>query len=88
MITLGICDTSIGEVSTALNTQIGECFLYLVLVKSDLGKDASYFKSLGRERYRNVSFSCFPHGASGKESACLGRRHKRCSFDPWIGEIS
>ena len=29
----------------------------------------------------------FPHGASGKESACQCRRHRRCRFDPWIGKI-
>ena len=26
-------------------------------------------------------------GASGKESACQYRRHKRCRFDPWVGKI-
>ena len=29
----------------------------------------------------------FPGGASGKEPACQGRRHKRQGFDPWAGEI-
>jgi len=29
----------------------------------------------------------FPCGASGKESTCQCRRHKRCWFDPWVGEI-
>ena len=29
----------------------------------------------------------FPGGASGKESACQCRRHKRCRFDPWVGKI-
>ena len=29
----------------------------------------------------------FPDGASGKESACQCRRHKRCGFDPWVGMI-
>ena len=29
----------------------------------------------------------FPGGASGKESACQCRRHKRHRFDPWIGKI-
>ena len=23
----------------------------------------------------------------GKESACQGRRHKRCGFDPWVRKI-
>ena len=27
------------------------------------------------------------HGASGKESACQCRRHKRCRFDPCVGKI-
>ena len=26
---------------------------------------------------------CFLGGASGKEPACQGRRHKRHRFDPW-----
>ena len=29
----------------------------------------------------------FPGGTSGKEHACYRRRHKRCSFDPWVGKI-
>jgi len=29
----------------------------------------------------------FPGGASGKEPACQCRRHKRCGFYPWVGEI-
>ena len=29
----------------------------------------------------------FPGSASGKEPACLCRRHKRCRFNPWVGKI-
>jgi len=29
----------------------------------------------------------FPGGTSGKEPACLPRRHKRCKFDPWVRKI-
>ena len=29
----------------------------------------------------------FPRGASGKESACWCRRHKKHGFDPWVGKI-
>ena len=29
----------------------------------------------------------FPGGASGKASACPGRRRKRHGFDPWVGKI-
>ena len=29
----------------------------------------------------------FPGGASGKEPACLCRRHKRRRFNPWVGKI-
>ena len=29
----------------------------------------------------------FPGGASGKEPACQGRRHKRCGFNPWVRRI-
>ena len=32
-------------------------------------------------------FLGFPGGASGKESACQCRRHKRCGFNPWVGKI-
>ena len=28
-----------------------------------------------------------PRWLSGKESACLCRRHKRCGFNPWVGKI-
>ena len=37
-----------------------------------------------------ISFIClrgFPCGASGKESACQRRRHKRYGFDSWVGKI-
>ena len=29
----------------------------------------------------------FPGGSVGKESACQCRRHRRCRFDPWVGDI-
>jgi len=29
----------------------------------------------------------FSDGASGKESACQCRRHKRLKFDPWVRKI-
>ena len=29
----------------------------------------------------------FPGGASGKESACQCKRHKRCGFNPWVRKI-
>ena len=29
----------------------------------------------------------FPGSASGKESACQCRRHKKCEFDPWVRKI-
>jgi len=29
----------------------------------------------------------FPGGASGKESACQCRRHRRRQFDPWVRKI-
>ena len=28
-----------------------------------------------------------PGGTSSKESACQGRRHKKCELDPWVGKI-
>ena len=30
----------------------------------------------------------FSSVANGKELACQFRRHKRCGFDPWVGEDS
>ena len=29
----------------------------------------------------------FQVGTSGKENTCQSRRHKRCGFDPWVGEL-
>jgi len=29
----------------------------------------------------------FPGGASGKESTCQCRRHKRHRFNPWVGKM-
>ena len=29
----------------------------------------------------------FPGDASGKESTCQCRRHRRCRFNPWVGKI-
>ena len=29
----------------------------------------------------------FPGGTSGKEPTCQCRKHRRCSFDPWIKKI-
>ena len=34
-----------------------------------------------------MSYWGFPGGASGKESACQCRRHKRHRFNPWVGKI-
>ena len=32
-------------------------------------------------------YSGFPGGTSGRELAYQCRRHKRCTFDPWVGKI-
>ena len=29
----------------------------------------------------------FPGGTSGKEPTCQCRKHKRCRFNPWVGNI-
>ena len=34
-----------------------------------------------------VGHQGFPDGASGKESACQSKRHKRHGFDPWVEKI-
>ena len=36
--------------------------------------------------YTHIHMS-FPGGASGKESSCQCRRHKRHGFNPWVGKI-
>ena len=36
---------------------------------------------------REDVYRLFPSGASGKESACQCRRHKRRRFDPWVRKI-
>ena len=33
-----------------------------------------------------LHFGGFPAGTSGKEPACQCSRHKRCSFNPWVGK--
>ena len=33
------------------------------------------------------TYTSFPDGASGKESACQYRICNRCGFDPWIRKI-
>ena len=46
-------------------------------------------RQAGRPHYNSrepASFR-FPGGASGKESTCQYRRHKRCKRDPWGGKI-
>ena len=40
-----------------------------------------------RIKRRVTSDLGFPGGASGKESTCQCRRHKRGGFNPWVGKI-
>ena len=50
----------------------------------------SIYISICLSIYISIYLYCylgFPSGASGKESACQFRRHKRCEFDPWVGNI-
>ena len=35
----------------------------------------------------DINIPAFPGGTSGKEPTCQCRRHKRCGFNPWIGQI-
>ena len=44
-------------------------------------------RSTGQVYFRIPLYLCFPGGASGKESACQGKRHKRCRFNPWVVKI-
>ena len=49
-----------------------------------VGHDWSNLAAAAATEYK----MCFPGGASGKEPACQGRRHKRHRFDPWMGKMS
>ena len=40
-----------------------------------------------KKKEREKRFRDFPGGASGKESTCQCRRHKRREFDPWVGKV-
>ena len=40
-----------------------------------------------KKAFRRASLPRLPRWLSGKESACLCRRHKRCGFNPWVGKI-
>ena len=40
-----------------------------------------------QEYWSEVPVPSPPGGTSGKESACQGRRHKKCELDPWVGKI-
>ena len=43
-------------------------------------------KAKGEEIRRHKPYG-FPGGASGKESTCQCRRHRRSGFNPWVGKI-
>ena len=50
-------------------------------------KSKFYYSELFSLNYVFTTFQVgFPGGASGKESSCQFRRHKRGQFDPWIGK--
>ena len=36
---------------------------------------------------KSISLFLFSMGFPGKEPTCQSRRHKRCSFHPWVGMI-
>ena len=36
---------------------------------------------------QNLTVTGFPGGASGKQSTCQFRKHKRCVFNPWVEKI-
>ena len=46
-------------------------------------------EQLGKKEKKNLHAMSFPGGASGKEPACQGKRHKihEFEFDPWVGKI-
>ena len=50
-------------------------------------KEGNILSSIKSSKLCCVKRFVYPSGASGKETACQGRRGKRCGFTPWV-EIS
>ena len=59
----------------------------LFLKQEGSGSFESIFRWSHLHSFISHLLSSFPGGASGKESACQCRRHKRHRFDPWVGKI-
>ena len=74
--------------STELNDFSCPTFLLSQLIQE---KEENYIFFNARKyvtHYHSIAhIRDFPGGASGKESTCQCRRHKRCDFDPWVGTI-
>ena len=52
-----------------------------------LGYFASPDKINTNTSFLNLFFYWLPSWLSGKQSACLCKKHKRCGFDPWVRKI-
>ena len=57
----------------------------LKIKQSRLGDESQISKMLIREKVQDLKLTT---GIRGKEPACQCRRHKRCTFDPWIRKIT
>ena len=40
-----------------------------------------------KSRGSNAYITMLPDSASGKDSTCQWRRHKRCAYDPWVRKM-
>ena len=59
----------------------------LLKVEVLVNKEDHGFQILIKFRYILTDTLGFPGGASGKESTCQCRRHKRRGFNPWVRKI-
>ena len=59
----------------------------LLKVKVLVNKEGHGFQMLIKFKYILIDTLGFPGGASGKESTCQSRRHKRCGFNPQVRKI-
>ena len=56
---------------------------YLSCHWADLEQLFAYQQTCNNYLHTSTCVLGFPGGASGNESTCQCRRHKRCDFDPW-----
>ena len=71
-----------------LHSSVGWTIISLVAVKGVLWSCRTLKSLEGLPRWHEVEKnSSATRWSSGKESACQGRRHNSCNFDPWVRKI-